>query len=234
MNSLLQQRNGLLGDAEAVSSLAKAEQVKILAVSDTHGHYASFEAIVREFGPSCDLLLFAGDGMWDVVRYVERALVSDRLKEDLPGVAAFVAGNGDGDQYRVTLPAAGQPLDPVDAPGLTLDVPIRQIVKACGYSVLLAHGHRHSVDVSLEVLVDSASAMDCDIAVFGHTHVPFAETYAHILALNPGSTSRPRGKSEAGFAVIELSVNSTEPKYEFFAVRDGILGGYSFEKIAIR
>jgi len=120
-------------------------------------------------------------------------------------------------------------LTPEDNPGFSLTVPSRQIVRACGYSIFLVHGHRHSVDVSLDVLVDATHAMDCDIAVFGHTHIPFAEEYTHILALNPGSPSRPRGRSEPGFAVIELDSNSTTPKYDFFIVSEGYRGNFRFD-----
>lgn len=230
MNTLVQLESALLGSEEAVQALSQADSSRILVVSDTHGHYPVFEAIVREYGPLCDALLFAGDGMWDLVEYIENAHDSDRLREALPPVAAFVAGNGDGDQYRVRLGSAGDPEHPREAPGCSLVVPSRQILHASGYSLFLTHGHRYSVDVSLEMLVDSAHAMGCDVAVFGHTHIPFAETFTHILALNPGSPARPRGKSEPSFAVLELDAVSTEPKTSFFLVREGLLGGISFDE----
>ena len=51
------------------TKLYETDSSRILVVSDTHGHYPVFEAIVREYGPRCDALLFAGDGMWDLVEY---------------------------------------------------------------------------------------------------------------------------------------------------------------------
>ena len=230
MNTLGQLENGFLGSSEAVEKLLRADTAKLLVISDTHGHYTVLEAIVREFGPTSDALLFAGDGMWDIVQYIENAQESEKLKDALPPVVVFVAGNGDGDQYRVSLPVVGDEPEPEDVPGFTINVPNRQIVRACGYSILLVHGHRHSVDVSLEVLVDSAHVMDCDIAVFGHTHIPFAESFSHILALNPGSPARPRGHSEPGFAVIELDSNSTEPKTAFYIVNEGLRGNFYFDE----
>jgi len=230
VNNLTQLETGILATPEAVTALAEADSSRILVISDTHGHYPVFEAIVREYGPACDALLFAGDGMWDMVEYIENAHDSERLKDALPPVVAFVAGNGDGDQYRVRLGASGDPEHPREAPGCTLIVPSRQIAHASGYSILLTHGHRYSVDVSLEMLLDSAHAMKCDIAIFGHTHIPFAETFTHILALNPGSPARPRGKSEPGFAVIDLDATSTEPTPSFYLVREGLLGGFVFDE----
>ncbi len=228
MNPITQHESGLLGDAEAIACLARADTARVLVLSDSHGHYEVLEAAIREFGPDSDALVFAGDGMWDIVQYLENAQESERLRAALPPVVAFVAGNGDGDQYRMSLASPGYA---DDDPGYSLTVPARQILRAAGYSILIAHGHRHSVDVSLDILVDSAHAMDCDIAVYGHSHVSFAETYSHILALNPGSLSRPRGHSRAGFALLELDSTSTEPRVTFFAA-DPVKGNRPFEEIA--
>ncbi len=230
MNTLKQLDSGLLGSDEAVAALAASESARILVLSDTHGHYNVVEAILREFGPHCDALLFAGDGMWDIVQYLENAQESEKYRESLPPVVAFVAGNGDGDQYRVGLPSNGPASEPEDNPGYSLTVPNRQIVRACGYGILLVHGHRHSVDINLEILVDSARAMDCDIAVYGHTHVPFHEDFSHILVLNPGSPSRPRSHSASCFAVIELEATSLVPRLEFWIVKEGMLGNFHFSK----
>ena len=141
---------------------------------------------------------------------------------------AFVAGNGDGDQYRINLPPSGVP---DDSPGYSLTVPSRQIVRAAGYSIFVAHGHRHSVDVSLDILVDSAHAMNCDIAVYGHTHLSFAERFSHILALNPGSLSRPRGNTLPGLALLELDSTSTDPKTTFFSASAAGRGNFQFQEL---
>jgi len=226
MNRLLQHDSGILGSAEDISSLASADQARLLVVSDTHGHYEVLESVIREFGPDCDALIFSGDGMWDIVQYLELAQESEKLRAALPCVVAFVSGNGDGDQYRVSLPSSDD-----DNPGYSLTVPSRQIVRAAGYGIFIAHGHRHSVDVSLDILVDSAHAMDCDIAVYGHTHASFAEQFSHILALNPGSLARPRGHSLAGFAILELDSASTEPRVRFYAAVPGGRANFQFTEI---
>jgi putative phosphoesterase len=229
MNAMVQHSSGLLGSAEDIDALAASESAAVLVVSDTHGHYEVLESVIREFGPSCSALLFTGDGMWDIVQYIENSQESEKLRAAMPPVVAFVSGNGDGDQYRVSLPPVG---DADDNPGYSLSVPSRQIVRAAGYTIFVAHGHRHSVDVSLDILVDSAHAMNCDIAVYGHTHVSMAEQFSHILALNPGSLSRPRGHSLAGFALMELDAISTEPRVSFYsAATGGIRGNFKFEEI---
>jgi putative phosphoesterase len=231
VNVLTQLASGLLGSSEAVTALAAADTARLLVFSDSHGHYSVVEAIIREFGPAGDALLFAGDGMWDIVQFIENAYVNERFREALPPVVAFVAGNGDGDQYRVSLPVAGDAPEPEDIPGYSLTVPSRQIVRACGYGIFLTHGHRHSVDISPEILVGSAHAMDCDIAVYGHTHIPFNEEFSHILALNPGSPSRPRGHSEPSIAIVSLDAASTVPRVEFYKITEGRRGAIRFRKM---
>lgn len=228
MNVLTQLDSGLLGSPEAVAALASADSARILVLSDTHGHYNVVEAILREFGPKCDALLFAGDGMWDLVQFIENAQETEKCRDALPPVVAFVAGNGDGEQYRVSLPVTGDTPEPEDVPGYSLTVPSRQIIRACGYSILLVHGHRHSVDVNLEILVDCAHAVDCDIAVYGHTHIPFAEEFTSILALNPGSPSKPRRHADPSFAIVELDSTSTDPKVDFYKIKEGTRGNFHF------
>ncbi len=228
MNELVQLESGLLGSVEAVEDLSRAENARILVLSDTHGHYDVMEEIIRSFGPGCSALCFAGDGMWDIVQYLENALESDRLREALPPVVAFVSGNGDGDQYRVGLPDEGE-LYGQTRTGLSLTVPSRQILRACGYGILIVHGHRHSVDVNLDILVDSAHALDCDIAIYGHTHIPMSEAFSHITVLNPGSPARPRGHSEPSFAMLELDSNSTSPKTSFYIISKGFMGSWYFD-----
>ena len=227
MNEIIQHESSLLGSAEDIAHLAGADSARILVVSDSHGHYEVLEATIREFGPGADALIFSGDGMWDIVQYLENAQESERLLQALPPVVAFVAGNGDGDQYRMSLPPSGVP---DDNPGYSLTVPTRQIIRAAGFSIFVAHGHRHSVDVNLDMLVDSAHAMDCDIAIYGHTHIALAEQFSHILALNPGSLSRPRGSSLAGLALLELDSTSTEAKTTFFDISGGVRGNFQFQE----
>lgn len=228
MNALERPVPGFLGSAAAIEALAASEGARVLALSDTHGHYSVVEAIVRDFGPECDALAFAGDGMWDIVQYLERAYESDRLASALPPVLAFVSGNGDGEEYRVGLPEGGDVAK--TCPGFAFSVPDRLILSAAGFRLFLAHGHRHSVDVSPEILVNVAHSLDCDIAVFGHTHMPFQETYSRVLALNPGSPARPRGGSESSFAIIELDSTSITPRVRFVTVREGTRGTFAFSE----
>lgn len=227
MNAFAQNAAGFLAIDEAIEAIAVKDQSTLLLLSDTHGHYDLFEAIIKNFGQEADALLFAGDGIWDLVQYIENAQASQKLAEAFPPVAAFVAGNGDGSSYRVSLPSVSGDED--IPPGYGLHVPSRQILKASGFQVFLAHGHRYSVDVSLDILVDTAHAMDCDIAVYGHTHVQAVDTFSHIVAINPGSPARPRGHSPAGFALLTLDSTSIVPDIRFIQVRETGRGNFAFD-----
>jgi putative phosphoesterase len=221
---------GLLGSQEALESLKKAKTARLLVLSDTHGHYAVLEEILRQFGGKCDALLFAGDGMWDIVRYLENMQVSSALALALPPVVAFVAGNGDGDQYHVgagepdfSSETSGMPSDSrggaaSDHESFTLGVPSRLVLGVCGFNIFLVHGHRFSVEQGFGMLIEAAREAGCSIAVFGHTHIPFSGVKTRILMLNPGSPSRPRGNTRPSFAILELESGSVPPRAEFYTV----------------
>lgn len=223
MNELVQLESGLVGNTQSVDALARAKTASILILSDTHGHYPLFQRIVLKYGPSADALLFAGDGMWDVVRYLENAHEDEQYRAALPPVLAFVAGNGDGDRYRV-CPGGQEGRMSCDLPGTDgeqgtpLAVPHTQTVTACGHRIFICHGNRYSVDVSTEVLVNVAKAADCGIAVFGHTHMPHMDTVSHVLVVNPGSPARPRGYSAPGFALLQLESGKNLPIVQFMKI----------------
>ena len=50
----------------------------------------------------------------------------------------------------------------------------------------------------------TAAENDCDIALFGHIHVPVDEEWEGIRILNPGSISRPRGGSKKSYLILEM------------------------------
>ncbi|MCR4777444.1 MAG: metallophosphoesterase family protein, partial [Lachnospiraceae bacterium] len=49
----------------------------------------------------------------------------------------------------------------------------------------------YDVGYGNELLKNAARDRDCDIVLYGHTHVPEVE-YGDICVANPGSFSRPR------------------------------------------
>ncbi len=93
-----------------------------------------------------------------------------RLEASTPAAVLMIAGNND---YALDLPASRVfPLGP--------------------HRVLAVHGHRQQVHFGTSALERSAIQNNCDIVMFGHTHVPFIRQDENLTLLNPGSISLPR------------------------------------------
>lgn len=82
----------------------------------------------------------------------------------------------------------------------------------------LTHGHRFGVKYSTEALVAAAAAAGADVALYGHTHVPYTATVPAgtvaggvllskpLLLLCPGSLGEPRN-GVPGFATVTVRPN---------------------------
>jgi putative phosphoesterase len=149
--------------------------VRILAVSDSHHDISSLTPVLRRFASKVDLIAHLGDGVEDV----QWAARNARLI--LPRVEG-VRGNGDPDP----------------------DLWPRRLIGNSDRPVLLLHGHLEGVTEDLGRIILAAEAVGAKLVLFGHTHQAFQEEFRGILALNPGSISRPRGRDRPTFAVIEV------------------------------
>lgn len=82
--------------------------------------------------------------------------------------------------------------------------PSERTITLAGKRIYMTHGHRHRVYYSTDRLYYAAAEEQADIALFGHTHVPYLENECGILVMNPGSITLPRGGSERSFAFITI------------------------------
>ncbi len=80
--------------------------------------------------------------------------------------------------------------------------PLSYTVEWHGKRILLLHGH--TVMGRLHLLY-AAKEANVDAVLFGHSHVPSAETVEGVLLLNPGSLSRPRTVKGPSMAVLTLT-----------------------------
>lgn len=101
---------------------------------------------------------------------------ADKLSELLQVPVISIAGNCDNSSHR-----------PEEAT-LVLE----------GLKLLLCHGHRLRVKGTLLPLILRAQELGAQIALFGHTHLPYHEMESGILLLNPGSLANGR------YAVLEI------------------------------
>lgn len=180
---------------------------KILIVSDSHGKNRNVcEAIRREVP---DMLIHLGDienDPGEISRWLDEAAskynrtnstkTSDSASSDsqnnyeksIPIPAIFIQGNCDrygGNELRKNA-----------------------VFELNDHKFFCTHGHSVGVNYGLQNLIYTAMENDCDIALYGHTHTPFDDTFESEAAgtgvriLNPGSISLPRGGSRKSYMVM--------------------------------
>lgn len=216
MNTLLQDGSLLVGSPEEIKTLEHRESARILIVSDSHGAYAVLFSILKQFGSSCDALIFCGDGICDIARLAEEALKNPEMQPCIPPVIGIVEGNNDADVYPVKNPSSGSPYY------IEFKIPLSNIMEACGHKIFFTHGHRNSLFNGNDEIISLAKDNGCEIALYGHTHVAFERLCSGgVFALNPGSCSRPRCGQKPSFAVIGLKKNSSCFESTFFEISSG-------------
>lgn len=67
----------------------------------------------------------------------------------------------------------------------------RELVwEGVGKKILLTHGDIYGVKRSLRNLLARSKELGVDITLYGHTHLPLAETIEGILFVNPGALAK--------------------------------------------
>lgn len=85
------------------------------------------------------------------------------------------------------------------------DLPRQEEVDLEGRKILVTHGHYYGVSMGISGVVDAAKARGCEVAFYGHTHLPMVEEEEGILVVNPGSLTFPRQRGRRpSYAVMEL------------------------------
>ena len=74
-------------------------------------------------------------------------------------------------------------------------LPAHEIIPAGEHLMLAVHGHMQNVRYDYEDLIEMAEYNGCDIALFGHIHMPVFERHGDVTVINPGSISFPRQRS---------------------------------------
>lgn len=170
----------------------------MLVISDTHGYVSGLKAVftwAKDRLPPNDSIYraaFLGDGVSDLRPAADAAGFYSDWK--------YVRGNNDYDH----------------------SIPDSAVFDFAGHRFFLCHGHKHSLYSGFHALVNAGHSNGADVVLFGHTHIPFCKEMSGILLVNPGSASRPRGRTGPTFAVIECAPDET-PTAEFWEIsRSGI------------
>lgn len=68
----------------------------------------------------------------------------------------------------------------------------------------LTHGHLYHVDYgNVDSLVYAAQEAKCQLALFGHTHIPFHEDIGGVKVVNPGTAGKGRHLTWALLTIFE-------------------------------
>lgn len=83
------------------------------------------------------------------------------------------------------------------------DVPTELTLCIGGVRIFMTHGHRYWVKSDVSRLLAAAKAQKADVALFGHTHIPYLETINGVTLLNPGASGFANGKTGYGLITIQ-------------------------------
>jgi len=137
--------------------------LRILIMSDSHGRNENVELAIAQ----------VREEIGEFQMLIHLGDVGDaRELESLAGVPCYIVrGNTDYDAKLLNA----------------------NVIEAGGHRIFATHGHLYQVDMRLDLLRFAALENDCDIAMYGHTHVPYLEEdLDDVTILNPGSISKPR------------------------------------------
>ena len=88
-----------------------------------------------------------------------------------------------------------------------VSLPGEEVIEVCEHRIFITHGHAYHVGFGTEMLKDAAKDRGCDIALYGHTHVPYVE-YGDICVANPGSVTSPRQEDgKHSYMLLEFDRN---------------------------
>jgi len=135
--------------------------MRILAISDTHGH-EYFIPRIMDNHPEAETIFFLGDGLRGAIEIAEQNGKSWH----------FVRGNND---YGMII----------DGDGCQIADSGMEIVR--NRRVFYTHGHIYSVKTDLERVINAARERGADLLLFGHTHRPMVDYKDGLHIMNPGS-----------------------------------------------
>lgn len=79
-----------------------------------------------------------------------------------------------------------------------------QLIELCGKRIFFCHGHKYGVKGGYGAITKAAEKYGADIALFGHTHVPYEHYEDGLYLMNPGSCACPRS-GRPTFGIIDIA-----------------------------
>ncbi|MDA8336386.1 MAG: phosphodiesterase [Peptococcaceae bacterium] len=149
--------------------------MRIGIVSDTHGDAPAWRDLVGGIFRGVDLVLHAGDILYQGSRPRHDPAVMAGLINDNPAPVLFARGNCDTEEDQLLLDY------PVMSPYVFL--------QADGLRILVTHGQA----LDRAGLGTKAARYRVHLMVYGHTHKPLLAEEGGAVLLNPGSPALPKG-----------------------------------------
>lgn len=84
-------------------------------------------------------------------------------------------------------------------------IPREKIIEIGGLRAFISHGDQYWVRSGPQYIQSVARKKGCQLAMYGHTHIPLLEQSSDVVAFNPGSISVPRqGDGIGTYGLIEI------------------------------
>ncbi len=162
-------------------------------IADTH-IYAHSNRVIPP--PVLDLFRRAGVGLILHLGDVNSAWVLDELAEIAPLLA--VAGNNDDDELQDRLPTS-----------------LRFRVGPHTFGALHGNGGRSAKDQ-----VKRTFGGKVDVALFGHSHIPFLDEFKGTTLFNPGSATDRRWHEHFGVGIVRVTEETIDPELILYTQPD--------------
>ena len=95
------------------------------------------------------------------------------------------------------------------------DHPMQRILTLGGHRILMVHGHQFSPFRRLEEMAIAAKKENCDIVLYGHTHVAADDEIDGVRLLNPGSLRYSRDGRPTSYIILTLDDAHIDVKFVF-------------------
>lgn len=143
--------------------------MKILVLSDSHGSLTNVKKATEKFGINADVIVHCGDATRGEAQWI--------MENCKHCMTVCVKGNCD---FGSMLKS-------------------EEILSLDGVRIFVTHGHLYNAKLTLANLSYKAEESNCNLVLFGHTHVPTNTVMGGVRLVNPGSASA----YDASCAVIE-------------------------------
>lgn len=103
--------------------------------------------------------------------------------------------------------------------------PETKLISIGEWKIGLIHGHQLIPWCDKEVLSSYQRLLNCDILVYGHTHIPLIETMDHKYFINPGSITGAYSSitSEVNPTFMVLTIQGKEASVYTYELDEGVV-----------